>query len=318
MTDIYTRFQMQDADTFPAQGTNYPAVLRGFPFATDVEFDALLLAIQAVADGSLAVTVNGVPLDTGPIDFTTSYPPILDGDGNEVEGERWEFASGPLIADAIQEALGAAVVVVWVDGSRNFRITSATSGWGAHISYARGGATGTDISSILRLTEANGADVTEGRVIASASSQTGGIQFPSGDWVFEPPDLVNDEGLDTAVVLSLFTHALARPDDVLPGAAEDDRQGWWAQPWGSRLWLLSREKWTEDVRARAEFYAEEALHWMIDDGVADRVEVEARLMEVGTIAVAVAIYRDGRLLFAKPYGALWQATVSTTPVAARR
>jgi len=56
---------------------------------------------------------------------------------------------------------------------------------------------------------------------------------------------------------------------------------------------------------------------MIDDGVADRIETEARRMEVGTIGVGVAIYRDGRLLFAKPYGLLWQSTISQQPVIAR-
>jgi phage gp46-like protein len=317
MTDIFTRFAMQDADTLPGQGVNYPAILRGAPFVDATEVEALMLAIQAVADGSIGVTVNGVELDTGAIDFTGYNPPEYNQDGDLMVDESWEFSTPFDIADALQERLGPTVLVQWIDRSSNFRITTTASGWNIHISYARA-SSATDISSILRLSELSGASVTDGRVGTENTASAAGIEYPYGDWVFEPPDLVNDEGLDTAVVLSLFTDGLAAPDDPLPGAAEDDRRGWWAQPWGSKLWLLSREKWTEDVKTRAEYYARMALQWMIEDGVADRIETEARLMNMGTIAVAIAIYRDGRLLFAKPYGALWQATVINKPATAQR
>ena len=58
--------------------------------------------------------------------------------------------------------------------------------------------------------------------------------------------LAEDDGLQTAVVLSLFLDARARPDD----GAEGHRRGWVGVAFtpedrvGSRLWLLKREKHT--------------------------------------------------------------------------
>lgn len=96
-------------------------------------------------------------------------------------------------------------------------------------------------------------------------------------------DLVADAGLRTAVLISLFSDALARPDDEIPDGT-DDRRGWWgdtpvegetADPIGSRLWLLARAKRTEETRRRAESYARDALVWMLTDGVAAAVDVSA-------------------------------------------
>lgn len=103
------------------------------------------------------------------------------------------------------------------------------------------------------------------------------------DWSLAGPDLALEDGLRTAVAISLFTDALARPDDVIPDGT-DDRRGWWGDmpreglardAIGSRLWLLSREKRTERTRRRAEDYAREALSWMLADGVAAAVDVAA-------------------------------------------
>jgi phage gp46-like protein len=139
----------------------------------------------------------------------------------------------------------------------------------------------------------------------------GGDLLLYADWQFEPPDLLTDEGMDTAVVLSLFTDALASEDDVLPDITEGDRRGWWADtnaregPLGSRLWLLSREKQTETVRARAEFYTREALQWMLDDNVADQITASAEWRQMGVLTIAVYIYREARLIFSKPYPMVW-------------
>lgn len=103
------------------------------------------------------------------------------------------------------------------------------------------------------------------------------------DITIAPPDLRRDDGLRTAVAISLFTDALARPDDSIPDGT-DDRRGWWGDlppdgedpdPIGSRLWLLTREKRTEATRLRAEAYAREALAWLVADDVAAAVEVRA-------------------------------------------
>lgn len=94
-------------------------------------------------------------------------------------------------------------------------------------------------------------------------------------------DLAEDRGLRTAVLVSLFTDRLSREDDQLPDGT-DDRRGHWTDSYllnddleGSRLWLLEREKVLPDVLRRAEDYGREALQWMLEDGLANAVQVTA-------------------------------------------
>jgi phage gp46-like protein len=107
--------------------------------------------------------------------------------------------------------------------------------------------------------------------------------------------LAKDDALQTAVVLSLFTDARARPDD----GAEGDRRGWVGDAFtpedrvGSRLWLLKREKQTEETRRRAEDYANEALAWLVDAGLATSVSVTAVWVARGVLGLAVAIATPG-------------------------
>jgi phage gp46-like protein len=134
-----------------------------------------------------------------------------------------------------------------------------------------------------------------------------------GDWLFIPPDLVTGRDLETAATISLFTDRLALPADPLPDPNDGDRRGWWAD-WefpggniGSRLWLISREKQTEDTRRRAEDYCREALQWMLDDDVADRVEVTAawNTRTPGRLDVDVTITRDRNVLLKRNYSWAW-------------
>lgn len=114
-------------------------------------------------------------------------------------------------------------------------------------------------------------------------------------------DLARDAGLETAVSLSLFTDRRAEDGDVLP-AFETDRRGWWADDvaavegdrFGSRLWMLARAPATQDTLARAEEYAREALRWLVDDQVAERVEATAVVPRAGILGLLIAIYRPGR------------------------
>jgi phage gp46-like protein len=113
-------------------------------------------------------------------------------------------------------------------------------------------------------------------------------------------DLARDNGLKTAIIVSLFTDRRARSDDDLPQLGIDPR-GWWPDVLGepddqigSRLWLLSREKQLPDVVAKAREYAREALAWLIRDGVASSVEVEAEITAPGVLGLGIVITRpDG-------------------------
>jgi phage gp46-like protein len=110
--------------------------------------------------------------------------------------------------------------------------------------------------------------------------------------------LAVSDPLVRAVVISLFTWRRAKPDDPVDG----DRWGWWGDGLGdlpndrigSRLWLLSREKLTQSVLNRARGYAEEALQWLLDDGVATRVTVTTERQGINEGALQCVIERDRR------------------------
>ena len=100
----------------------------------------------------------------------------------------------------------------------------------------------------------------------------------------------DDAGLGTSALISLFTDRRAGGDDGLPPA---ERRGWVGDVlaevpgdrYGSRLWLLKREKQTEETRIRAEEYAREALEWMVDDGLVSAIEVEAAWVAPGMLGL---------------------------------
>ena len=86
--------------------------------------------------------------------------------------------------------------------------------------------------------------------------------------------------LAQAVLISLFSWRKSEEDD---GIKAPNRQGWWGDTYaavagdriGSRLWLLQREKILPLTLQRAEAYAKEALQWMIDDRLVERITVSA-------------------------------------------
>lgn len=126
-------------------------------------------------------------------------------------------------------------------------------------------------------------------------------------------DLQSDAGLETAVILSLFLDRRALTSDTLPDAT-DDRRGWWADVLGasgdrigSRLWLISRATLPNpQTLGQARAYAEEALAWMVEDGVARRVIATATRLAANRLGLAIEIHRGDGTKWQK----LWQLDLS--------
>lgn len=115
-----------------------------------------------------------------------------------------------------------------------------------------------------------------------------------------PLGLASRNPLVRAVIISLFTWRRANADDALPGT---ERMGWWGDSFpvvpndriGSRLWLISRETLTPRTLQRAKRYAEEALVWLVSDGVAARVLVEVERLGLTTLVIGVRVFKsDGQ------------------------
>lgn len=129
--------------------------------------------------------------------------------------------------------------------------------------------------------------------------------------MFATYDLKN--ALTRAVEISLFTWRRAADDDALD---DDQRYGWWGDSFptvaddriGSRLWLLRRVKLTRQTQLDAEFYAREALQWLIDDGHCNAVEIITERLDAQRLNLrTVLILADGERLDLNPIHS-WQVT----------
>jgi phage gp46-like protein len=133
-------------------------------------------------------------------------------------------------------------------------------------------------------------------------------------------DLATENTLLTALMVSLFTDRRSWDNDELP-KTQDDKRGWWGDAldgffWGSRLWLLESSKSTSDVPELAIGYVREATDWLVEDGLADKVLIEAEYVADCTgalckdqlgISVTLCRPRDNDLNFKFRYA--WQNQV---------
>lgn len=102
----------------------------------------------------------------------------------------------------------------------------------------------------------------------------------TGDVKYQNGDLVREEGLETAVMISLYTDRRASESDILDDP--NDKRGWWGDlvpdtgdRIGSKLWQHDRDKSTDQNIIKIKQAVKECLQWMIDDGVANKIEVTA-------------------------------------------
>lgn len=119
------------------------------------------------------------------------------------------------------------------------------------------------------------------------------IQFTDGlaDLVLTGGDLLLDDSLLPAVMVSLGTDRRAAASDLIPDGT-DDRRGWWADfleadAMGSRLWLLARAKNTPDTLTEAQDYTAEALQWLVADGIWSAMNIKASAPDRQTLLIRI-------------------------------
>lgn len=132
------------------------------------------------------------------------------------------------------------------------------------------------------------------------------------DYALDAVGFVEDDGLLTAVILSLFTDRVANSGDVIPDGSHDVR-GWWGDSFpvvagdliGSRLWLLRRSKQLSPVLLNAQDYATESLQWLVDDGVAQSVTAVATNPRMGILALQISITRANQPVVQYRFSTFW-------------
>ena len=113
-------------------------------------------------------------------------------------------------------------------------------------------------------------------------------------------DFESDEGLSTAIYLSLFTDARA-PDDIV--ANKELQRGWIGnivspiegRELGSLLWLVDQSKLTQKNLNDAIGYAESALEWIVEDGFAISIEITGNIIPRKGFELIIDIFLDDKV-----------------------
>ena len=115
--------------------------------------------------------------------------------------------------------------------------------------------------------------------------------------------------LTRAVVISLFTWRRAESDDNV-----EMPMGWWGDSWpmvqndryGSRLWQLERSTLTNALVNTVRDYINEALRWLIDDGVVSRIDLDIQRTGINELGNRITLWRrDGPVTIS--FDDLWSA-----------
>lgn len=132
------------------------------------------------------------------------------------------------------------------------------------------------------------------------------------DVAVQNADLVTGNDLATAIYISLFTWARAKNDDDIP--SDTLKFGWWGDKiaednnhnTGSRLWLLLRKKMTQETINEAVSYIEEALEWMVKDGVVSKINIAPEIKGNDELDILITLYRNTELLIDMRFNNLWK------------
>ncbi|MCX8659610.1 phage GP46 family protein [Gilliamella sp. B2772] len=110
-----------------------------------------------------------------------------------------------------------------------------------------------------------------------------------------PTDIQNT--LYRALIISLFTWRRKNTSDD-----SDHPYGWWGDSYpsiandkiGSRLYLLARSKLNNQTANFAKIYIKEAVQWMINDGLASRIDVSVKRIDLTVLVATINIFKkDG-------------------------
>lgn len=131
------------------------------------------------------------------------------------------------------------------------------------------------------------------------------------DLVEENGDIASVDGLETAIITSLFTDARTSSGEV---PAAYNRRGFSGNllridddyELGSELWLLDQARLDQNTLNRAQDFAYKSLLWMITKGLAENIEVN--VIKQGTRGNYIEIKLFKAQNQVARYITLWQST----------
>jgi phage gp46-like protein len=133
-------------------------------------------------------------------------------------------------------------------------------------------------------------------------------------------DLIRENGLETAIWMSIYSDRRASDDDEIDD--NDDKRGWWGDQIssfendeiGSKLWQLDRSKTNDERIEKARQFIIESLEWLLDDGVAESYDVDVQRQKTGeteTLAAKIDVLKyDSNEVESFKFDDLWRAQVA--------
>lgn len=124
-------------------------------------------------------------------------------------------------------------------------------------------------------------------------------------------DPVRDAGLETAVLIAVFSDRRADDDDVLPNVS-DTRGGYFGDSLagtkiGSKLWLLGRSRLNDATLKMAEQYISEALQdQIIGAGLAESSDVSCKAIN-GQMRIEITLTGSANRSILYTYFLNWQS-----------
>lgn len=141
------------------------------------------------------------------------------------------------------------------------------------------------------------------------------LRLTKSDGIFDlalsGADFANVDGLETALIVSLFTDARAKPSQV---KSPDRRRGWvgnilnaeTGRQLGSRLWVYDQSRLTPDIMNAVAEEAKRCLFWMVQDGVARSVNAGVEKNSDRSINIVIDIVTASGEN--RRYELLWRST----------
>lgn len=125
--------------------------------------------------------------------------------------------------------------------------------------------------------------------------------------------LHRDPTFENSILISLGTDAKAEEGDILP-QGEENKNGWFGSillgfNLGSKDWLLSRSKISEETIALKKQYTLQALSWMVGDQIAENIEVQVVRNGKGRLDTKCLIVRQKKPNVYFKYTDNWEYTL---------